>query len=219
MLSLIRSGVKARLLPSSESAQVAQRFLSALASATALPAARPDTYNFQDDTVVSLRGRLERDATALDNTDPASSRCASLTRSGTASIATRLAKSVECHLEPGTPRYLSGATEVPTPQARVVVDARPPFRISWASAPWQALAGMELTAVEGRPALAVLLGVQSRQADVSSLEEAMVGRQRGCATIVCRSANRTGFPARVTVSPLMDSACDVTHMLCVVRPL
>lgn len=180
-----------------------------------------------DVDVPSLRIRLEHDISAMEWDTFASAvkaqndlNARSYLRSGTTAVAARLAKAAECSLEPNTPRYLSSAMD-PSSQCRLVVSAEPPYRVVHASPAWQDLTGFECDAAQGRPALSVLLAAQASTASgISSLMASMNMHSRGAATVACRTApQKEPFPAKVTVSPLMDTRGEVSHMLCVVRPL
>ncbi|KAG7666734.1 hypothetical protein Ndes2526B_g04789 [Nannochloris sp. 'desiccata'] len=192
-----------------------------------------------DNDVPSLRTKLENDIQALEWGTFASSSSAthsgnsrpqrttsfsstSSLRSDTAALAARIANSIDCTLDPGTPRYLASAMEDSTPQCRLIVTAQPPFRVVHASPAWESLTGMKREHTEGRPALSVLLAAQSTQLEgVDNLMESLHLHCRGCATVTCRasSGSPSSFPAKVTVSPLIDASGDISHMLCVVRPL
>jgi len=161
-----------------------------------------------------LRSRLEQDFEAVV---PGHHRSA--IRAETASVASRLANAVDCEFDQDTPRYLSSVLQVPSQQARVVVDSKPPYRVLWASSMWVSLTGITSEEIQGRPVLAALCGATSPQNEVSYLEEAMYNHQRGCGAVMCRLAGGECLPIRVTVSPLVDKIGSVSHMLCVVHPL
>jgi hypothetical protein len=181
--------------------------------------------------VPSLRNKLENDMQALEWGSFSSSSSAttahsnestrSSLRSGTAALAARISNSVYCPLDPETPRYLATAMEDATSsQCRLIVTSDPPFRVVQASPAWESLTGIAHGQTEGRPALSVILSGQSTQLEgVDSLIESLHLNCRGCATVACRSSSGGGFPAKVTVSPLIDGNGDISHMLCVVKPL
>ena len=172
-----------------------------------------------EDPTPSLRARLEADASALEASQ-GEGRTHHLLRSPAAVVAARLAKHAQCHLDPGTPRYIQSAMEPSTSQTRVIADIAPPHRITWASPAWQVLTGLQEDAVVGRPALATLLAAESSSGEVSGIAESLFMQQRGCGTVACRTANRGhAVPARVTVSPLMNSLGETANMLFVVRHL
>lgn len=181
-----------------------------------------------DADVPSLRIRLEHDISAMEWDTFTSAVIAqndlnarSFLRSGTTAVAARLARAAECPLEPNTPRYLSSAMDLSS-QCRLIVSAKPPYRVVHASPAWQDLTGFGSDTAQGRPALSVILsGQSSTAAGISGLMESMNQHSRGSATVACRTApqNKEPFPAKVTVSPLMDARGEVSHMLCVVRPL
>jgi hypothetical protein len=169
--------------------------------------------------LTSLRSRLEQDFEAVIP-DPMTTRIRrSAIRVETASVASRLANAVDCEFDQDTPRYLSSVLQIPSQQARVVVDSKPPYRVLWASSMWVSLTGITSEEIQGRPVLAALCGATSPQNEVSYLEEAMYNHQRGCGAVMCRLAGGECLPIRVTVSPLVDKIGSVSHMLCVVHPL
>ena len=200
-------------------------------------ASRLSNTNAND--VPSLRKKLESDINALEwdaftsstatalneNGRPASQRSSSSSslRSGTAALAARIANSVDCTLDPRTPRYLASAMEdFSSSQCRLIVSAEPPFRVIHASPSWESLTGITRDHTEGRPALSVLLSAHSTQLEgVDNLMESLHLHCRGCGTVACRASgsSSSSFPAKVTVSPLIDGNGDISHMLCVVKPL
>jgi hypothetical protein len=185
-----------------------------------------------DSDLPSLRIKLENDIQALEWGSFASSSSrsqdnifssTSSLRSGTAALAARITNSIGCTLDPGTPRYLASALEDSTSsQCRLIVDAQPPFRVAHASPAWESLTGIKRELTEARPALSVLLSTQSTQLEgIDILMESLHLHCRGCATAMCRASSGSAFPfpAKVTVSPLIDANGDISHMLCVFRPL
>jgi len=192
-----------------------------------------------DNDVPSLRTKLENDIKALEwdsfasknathngsthhHASSSSSTTSSL-RSGTAALAARITNSVDCTLDPETPRYLASAMEdASSPQCRLIVNAHPPFRVVHASPAWESLTGIRREHTEGRPAFSVLLSAQStRMEGIDSLMESLHLHCRGCATVTCRASSESASPflAKLTVSPLIDAYGDISHMLCVVRRL
>lgn len=242
--NLVRAGAARAAQASRAAAQASRAAAQALAQGTdaSLRSSQPrlrwmedeDALNVSDD-LPSLRSRLEADAlTALGGrwADPRPSRPAHAptSRSSASSVAARLVQDVYCALEPGTPRYLASALAAETTpgQCRLVLSAEPPYRVISASADYLCATGMREDEVEGRPALAVLLsgqvagapGASARWEGVDGLLESLHMHCRGCAEVACRGAGgRRPFPAKVTVSPLMDHSGEVSAMLCVVRPL
>ena len=167
----------------------------------------------------SLRSRLEADAAAALEWPAAipSGGGHSQLRTFTAAFASRLAKTAECPLEAGTPRYLDSAIDPGTAQCRLVVEAAPPFRANWASGPWKEVAmGGRGADVAGRPAAALIPGEPA----TAALRESLVLHQRGCASLAWPAGRGRAFPARLTVSPLIDPAsAEASHMLFVLKPL
>ena len=194
-----------------------------------------NTNGSQDFEFGSLRRRLEHDmdtALNISNASAAASktkttRSSSSSRLDTASVATRLAQSVHCSLEEGTPRYLETAMKEDlngSPQCRLIVTAEPPHRVVYASPSWKALTGFADGQAYGRPALSVLVAgkqvTSHAEEGVNGLVESLHMHCKGCATVACRSSSeKEVFPARLTVSPLLDTSGDVSHMLCCVHPL
>jgi len=137
----------------------------------------------------------------------------------TACVAARLASQVDCSLDPGTPHYLHSAME-PSVQARLICDSDPPYHVTWASPAWHTLTGLAADVV-GRPVLSLLTSGQSSGSEVGKLLESLHLHQRGCSTVICSTAMRGhGFPAHVTVNPLIDASSGASRsMLFVVKPL
>lgn len=114
-------------------------------------------------------------------------------RAAAQSVAARLTK--HKHAEVEVPHTLEGAMQ-PSQQARVVVEAQPPFRLAWANPAWEELSGLEWAAVVGEPCLAVVPA--GRQ-----LADALAAHARISDTLCLSQSDAAPLQVQVTTIPLL----------------
>ncbi|KAL4449429.1 hypothetical protein ABPG77_007073 [Micractinium sp. CCAP 211/92] len=135
-------------------------------------------------------------------------------RSSAQAVAARLTKPTA----PEVPLTLEAALQ-PSHQARLLVEAHPPYRLSWANPAWGELAGLDWHEVEGQPCLEVVAASLARaEGAPAGLVDALSTHARGSA-IVELLQDGVPLPVRVTCTPLLDRSGHSTRMLLVFAPI
>ncbi|KAL4427787.1 hypothetical protein ABPG75_001876 [Micractinium tetrahymenae] len=101
----------------------------------------------------------------------------------------------------------------------LVVEANPPYRLSWANAAWEELAGLDWQEVGGQPCLEVVAGsLTGAEGAPAGLVDALAARARGSATVELLQ-DGVPLPVRVTASPLLERSGSSDRMLLVFAPI
>jgi PAS domain S-box-containing protein len=98
-------------------------------------------------------------------------------------------------------------------QARIITEARPPFRITHANGPWEKLCGYTADEVMHKAGLSFLQGAATDKKTVERINTAVREGGRIRVTVVNYTKDGTPFFNRLQISPLRSPLGQVTHML------
>ncbi|KAF8073144.1 Blue-light-activated histidine kinase [Scenedesmus sp. PABB004] len=101
----------------------------------------------------------------------------------------------------------------PSPQARIITEAAPPFRVVHANAAWSRLCGYAAEEAIGQEGLGFMQGEATDRVAVRRINAGVAGGERLDVTLVNYKKDGTPFLNRLRITPLRSRSGEYTHML------